>query len=592
MVGATIAVAWALLLVRACFAAGPFLKELDASTWVIGNDYWNLTQGRQYATKLYYKEHDCVGDAWGHYVSYNGAQSDLNWTSADIYQRTAEYIDVRFNATEGEMHWVIYADLAGAYQYFVNRALPVLGEFRTLWRLDNTTFPNARTNEKDGPLPDLTLYANATKVQDETWQLSSGEYLTKYDWTTFLRDVDYYGVYGDEFGSWYINPGKDYFNGDHLKQELIVHRESATGDAVQLNMLHGTHFQASSSDAFADGKLWGPWLWYLNNGSKPDAAARQAQEFASWPYSWFSHPGYQARARRIRGTLRLSDGRPAAGAAVFLGDSNPNTSTLDMGRGSYYTAYADAGGAFAFEHVRAGTYGLQAWANGGAVIGDVAGAYVRNSSVVVVAGGSEGAESSAADVDGAEIELGTLTWRVPGGRERLFLLGDFDRKALGFKHGGAARAHGLVERCPANLTFVVGRSAADSDWCFGQSAPGAWEITFFVGDGGGNNTANGTGTAIASNSARKALLTVSLAGYSSGTTAGVFVNGARVGNLTDIASDPSLYRSATAAGEWHLFEFEVAGGVLREGWNRVAFVVEKSSRWRGFLWDAVGLEWV
>ena len=152
----------------------------------------------------------------------DGAQSDLNWTSADISHRTAEYIDVRFNATEGEMHWVIYHDLAGAYQYFVNRALPVLGEFRTLWRLDNATFPNARTNEKDGPLPDLALYANATKVQDETWQLSSGEYLTKYDWTTFLRAVDYYGVYGDSFGSWYINPGKDYFNGDHLKQELIV----------------------------------------------------------------------------------------------------------------------------------------------------------------------------------------------------------------------------------------------------------------------------------------------------------------------------------------------------------------------------------
>jgi rhamnogalacturonan endolyase len=23
-------------------------------------------------------------------------------------------------------------------------------------------------------------------------------------------------------GSWYLNPGKDYYNGDHLKQELMV----------------------------------------------------------------------------------------------------------------------------------------------------------------------------------------------------------------------------------------------------------------------------------------------------------------------------------------------------------------------------------
>lgn len=32
---------------------------------------------------------------------------------------------------------------------------------------------------------------------------------------------------------------------------------------MQLNVVHGTHFQASSSDAFPDGKIFGPWLWYL-----------------------------------------------------------------------------------------------------------------------------------------------------------------------------------------------------------------------------------------------------------------------------------------------------------------------------------------
>jgi rhamnogalacturonan endolyase len=55
-----------------------------------------------------------------------------------------------FSANEGDMHWVIYPDLAGAYQYFVNRGLPVLGEFRTLFRLDNTTFFTGKTNIKDG----------------------------------------------------------------------------------------------------------------------------------------------------------------------------------------------------------------------------------------------------------------------------------------------------------------------------------------------------------------------------------------------------------------------------------------------------------
>lgn len=48
-----------------------FLKQIDNSTWVFGNGLWNLTQGRQYATKLYYRDRDLVDEAVGHYVSYS-----------------------------------------------------------------------------------------------------------------------------------------------------------------------------------------------------------------------------------------------------------------------------------------------------------------------------------------------------------------------------------------------------------------------------------------------------------------------------------------------------------------------------------------
>ena len=49
-----------------------FLKDLGNSTWVIGNDIWNMTQGRQYGVKLMYKGKDRVGPtATGHYVSYS-----------------------------------------------------------------------------------------------------------------------------------------------------------------------------------------------------------------------------------------------------------------------------------------------------------------------------------------------------------------------------------------------------------------------------------------------------------------------------------------------------------------------------------------
>ena len=48
-----------------------FLKELGDSTWVIGNEIWNVTQNRQYANKLWYNGKDRVGNAVGHYVSYS-----------------------------------------------------------------------------------------------------------------------------------------------------------------------------------------------------------------------------------------------------------------------------------------------------------------------------------------------------------------------------------------------------------------------------------------------------------------------------------------------------------------------------------------
>ncbi|KAK7511737.1 polysaccharide lyase family 4, domain III-domain-containing protein [Phyllosticta citriasiana] len=538
--------------------SGPFLTQMNESTWVFGNEIWNVTQYQTFATELWYGGRDLVGDAVGHYVSYNGAASNLNWSSATITANTSTYLDIGFSAIEGEMHWVIYPDLAGAYQYFVNRGLPVLGEFRTLWRLDNTTFPKGRTNLKDEELPALSEYDAATKVQDETWERTDGTFITKYDWTAWIREWDFYGVYGEDAGSWYINPGKDYYNGNHLKQELTVHRESSTGDAVQLNVLHGTHFMASSSDVFSDGKIWGPWLWYLNDGSKADAEARKTQEFSSWPYAWFNNTWYQNRAVAVEGSISLSDGRPASGAAVFLGDNNPNKTALDMGGGYYYTTYADADGAFSFEHVLAGTYGLQAWSNG-SEIADVSTSLLINDVQIPSANGS--------------VDIGAHVWTL-NDRRRLFQLGDFDRKALGFTYGGAPYQHALVEGCPANLTFTIGQSNT-SDWCFAQSANGTAEIVFEV-DAVLNQTA---------------VLTVSLAGFSAGTIADITLNGAKVGNLSSLASDQSLYRSATAAGEWRLLEFRFAGSLFEKGNNSLAFTVTNSTKWRGWMWDSIILEW-
>lgn len=55
--------------------AKPFLTQIDASTWVFGNDLFNVTQGSVYATEVHYRGHELVGTAVGHYMGYGEHQS-------------------------------------------------------------------------------------------------------------------------------------------------------------------------------------------------------------------------------------------------------------------------------------------------------------------------------------------------------------------------------------------------------------------------------------------------------------------------------------------------------------------------------------
>jgi rhamnogalacturonan endolyase len=149
-------------------------------------------------------------------------ENDLVWESASIVNHGDSFIDVSFVSEKGDLHWVIYDDLAGSYQYFVNRALGDISILRSLFRLDPDRSPNGRTYLKDEPLPLFESILNATKVQDETFETADGTYITKYDWSNYVRERDFNGVYGPSTGSWYIHPSTDYFSGNHLKQTLTV----------------------------------------------------------------------------------------------------------------------------------------------------------------------------------------------------------------------------------------------------------------------------------------------------------------------------------------------------------------------------------
>lgn len=236
-----------------------------------------------------------------------------------------------------------------------------------------------------------------------------------------------------------------------------------------------------------------------------------------------------------------------------------------MGSTYYYTAYADDEGTFVFDLVREGVYGLQAWSNGSA-IADVTTSFLQNDVEVAA---------------GEPTDLGSLDWAISN-KTKLFQVGEFDRYAYGFQYGGAPYTHALVANCSANILYTIGSSSTE-DWCFGQSYLGNWTIAFEVAEN--TNTSGSTATLI-----------VSLASYSTGSSANILVNEqSLVGNLTSgtqyLLSDPGLYRSATVAGEWRYLEFEFDAELLKSGTNTVTFEMTRNTTWHGFMWDSIVLEW-
>jgi rhamnogalacturonan endolyase len=293
--------------------------------------------------------------------------------------------------------------------------------------------------------------------------------------------------------------------------------------------------------------------------------AQREKELHGWPYSWLNDTAYQSRGE-LTGSVHLSDGRPASGAAVYLGDTNTTTRPLVQGANYYYTTYADANGQFSLSNVRTGDYGLYIWSNGGVIADVYTNLTTTNISIT----------------QGETTDLGALTWDIPQGTERIFQIGEFDKTALGFHNGGPPYQHGVADDSPANLTYRIGSSNV-SEWYYAQSLIGTWTIEFYL-----------SSEDVARHVNSSALLSVSLAGYSQSSTLNISVNGQLLGSLDKdtLASDPVLYRSGKTSGEWRFFQYEIGGDSLSEGVSSVAFTVARYTQWRGFMWDSIILEWL
>jgi len=518
-------------LVPLASAAVSVTADTSARTATITNTF--LTAHFNSAGKissLTFNGHDIINGRAGFYMS----NTATTWSpsSLKVVTNTSAMADIAYVSSMGEHHYVVRDGVSGVYSYFITGDMggPV-GEFRTVYRVDPGLFPNSFNCQRSGVTPTLAQLKSATVIEDSTYQLSNGSIYTKYDWADYVLNDHVHGVFGPNNGLWVIPVSPEAYNGGPMKQELMVHIESNTGDATVLNMLSASHFSAPAV-TLPSGKIFGPWLVYLNNGSSSDALARASTEEAAWPYTWLNNSVYPTSRATVQGTLKIADGRSTSGARVVLAEAGGDL--YAVGKAYWFTAVCDASGNFSIPKVRPGSYSLYAYAQQG----DVTEQFLKNNVVV----GS------------ANLNLGTLTWTPPNYPTKLWKIGNADRKAGEFRLGNQLRSYALFKQVPANLTYTIGTSTPANDWYYCQTGVGKWTVNFSLAQAQTGN----------------AHLTIAIAASAKSPTVEVLVNGTNVGTL-NYPNDGTVYRSANQSGYYKLTQLDFSSSLLHTGANSVVF---------------------
>lgn len=536
-------------------AAASVTLQVSGLTATIANGIFTIKfNSSGTGTSLVWNGQEMIGPAKGFYSSVNGS-SDFAPTALTVVTNTAAMVDIAYTSSWGDLHYVVQSGVSGIYSYFIASGIGTVGEYRTLYRFNGSVFHTGYNGPQTAiAFPSLSQIQAATVLQDSTYQLSNGTIYTKYDASTYVDQDTLHGVYGSGVGAWMISPSHEYVNGGPMKQELTVHVDSNSGDAVLLNMLEGSHF-GNPDVSIPSGKIYGPWFVYFNNGSISDAQSQAATQDAEWPYTWLSNAAYPLSRTAVSGTLRLADGRPAAGAMVTL--AQPGGDIYTQGAGYIYSATVSSSGSFTIPHVRAGSYSLYAYAQGGS-IGDV----------------TDQLEVDNINVSGSTQSLGTLTWTPTLYTNRLWQIGTADRKADEFNLGSVPRQYNLFNEVPANLTYTVGQSTPASNWFYAQTLAGTWTVNF-------NLSQTFTGNAH---------LTVALAGSTRTADLNVGVNGSSIGSIPSFTNDAAIYRSANQSGAYHLLTFTFPASDLKIGSNSLTLQATSVSAGGGVIYDTIKLE--
>lgn len=514
------------------------------------------------------------------FTSKSVGNKPLNPSKAEIVRQTDDYAEVVYsNTTYGpryQLGFIMRKGISGVYMYVVANTSDdspnwQVQEARVCARLASSFLDGYVDDSMQGMLPtcgemkqvEQNGSSNAAYVQDATYRMSDGSIYTKYNWAQYIVRDSVHGLMNTTpdnpektgFGVWNIPCSREWYPGGPMKQELTVH---ATGKSpITIQMLQGEHFGTSSiTYQVGHKKIYGPFLIYLNKGTRQqmiaDAKREAHEQEQQWPFEWFNHEIYPHDRATVIGQIDVTTGQRRDSIQVVL--CEPKTELYRQNDGYIYWALTDANGQFSIKNVRKGDYVLRAYAT----VGD-------NTDELLV-------EDIKVDED--RIDLKTITWTPKKYEHQLFVIGENNRMSDGFRLSDTLRCYGLWNQVPASLTYQVGTSKQETDWWYAQTKNGTWTIVF-------NSDDEYTGNAV---------LTTSIAGVTNTPKVAVAINGTTIDNWSFLSNDAAIYRSAVLGGRYQVKTCSFPAPYLKKGENQLTLTMSGIGSNGGVMWDCLKLE--
>lgn len=409
--------------------------------------------------KIYFNKQNLLTNQKSFYLDWNGGKfkfipTELKLIKLDEEEGHIAYYQNKNNILYIEYHIIIKNNLSGIYQYiYINNNTITnidISELRIVYRFDPKLM-NYIYNGNNSFKPILYKKLNLLpKIQDETWQLENGNFYSKYDFCNYIRNIDFYGVYGNGYGSWIINPSHEYFSGGPLKQDLLVHQ-----DALMINYLTSSHFGTPNMNIPLNyNKLYGPWLIYFNYNNEIEQLFNDVKnqvliEKKNYPYKWLIDEHYNNNRGNFNGYINNNKK-----AMIILSSSLDETFEKQTLGYLYYTTTNNK---FNISNIIPNTYKLSIYPLDG-----------NNPEFLYedIININEGDNYYSKDIF------------LPDDTNLIWNIGKTNRKSDSFCYSDKYRNY-IWQTLPySNLDFYINNSNENIDWFYAQTHLGIWNIKF------------------------------------------------------------------------------------------------------------------